>query len=54
MVEEAHVKEEEIKIETRRISERETFLYIEKADKKHLCHIDPKDLLLVKDVQIYC
>ena len=44
----------ERKIETRRIADRETFLYIEEADKKHLCHIDPKDLLLVKDVQIYC
>ena len=53
-MEEAHGKEEEMKIETWRISKWETFPYIEEADKKHLRHIDTKDLLLVKPVQIYC
>ena len=54
MVEEAYGKEEEMKIETRRISKWETFLYTKEADKKHLRHIDTKNLLLVKPVLIYC
>ena len=52
-MEEAHGKEEEMKIETRRISKWETLLYIEEAVKKHVRQIDTEDLLLVKPVQIY-